>query len=72
MEIAEATPKNSEMLIELTADVVAAYVSNNPVPAAELPNLIADVLDAPHDTAVLTRVRIAVGELTARFPVYGA
>ncbi len=31
------------MLIELTADVVAAYVSNNPVPAAELPNLIADV-----------------------------
>ena len=31
------------MLIELTADVVAAYVSNNPVPAGELPNLIADV-----------------------------
>jgi predicted transcriptional regulator len=33
----------SSALIELTADVVAAYVSNNPVPAAELPNLIADV-----------------------------
>jgi len=31
------------MLIELTADVVAAYVSNNPVPAGELPNLISDV-----------------------------
>ena len=31
------------MLIELTADVVAAYVSNNPVPAGELSNLIADV-----------------------------
>ena len=31
------------MLIELTADVVAAYVSNNPVPAGDLPNLIADV-----------------------------
>ncbi|MBZ9922650.1 MucR family transcriptional regulator [Mesorhizobium sp. B292B1B] len=27
-------------LAELTADVVAAYVSNNPVPAGELPSLI--------------------------------
>ena len=43
MEIVEAPAKNSEMLIELTADVVAAYVSNNPVPVGELPNLIADV-----------------------------
>ena len=43
MEIVETASKNSEMLIELTADVVAAYVSNNPVPAGELPNLIADV-----------------------------
>jgi len=43
MEIVDAPAKNSEMLIELTADVVAAYVSNNPVPVGELPNLIADV-----------------------------
>ena len=43
MDIAETPARNSDMLIELTADVVAAYVSNNPVPAAELPNLIADV-----------------------------
>lgn len=43
MDITETSSKSSEMLIELTADVVAAYVSNNPVPAAELPNLIADV-----------------------------
>lgn len=43
MEIAESPTRNNEMLIELTADVVAAYVSNNPVPAGELPNLIADV-----------------------------
>jgi predicted transcriptional regulator len=33
----------NDSLIELTADVVAAYVSNNPVPASDLPNLIADV-----------------------------
>lgn len=30
-------------LIELTADVVAAYVSNNPVQIGDLPNLIADI-----------------------------
>lgn len=35
-----------EMLMELTAEVVAAYVSNNSVPASELPNLIADVHSA--------------------------
>ncbi len=43
MDITDTSTKNSEMLIELTADVVAAYVSNNPVPVGELPNLIADV-----------------------------
>lgn len=43
MDIAEAPNRSSDMLIELTADVVAAYVSNNPVPVGELPNLIADI-----------------------------
>jgi predicted transcriptional regulator len=43
MDITETAPRSGEMLIELTADVVAAYVSNNPVPVGELPNLIADV-----------------------------
>ncbi|MCC2687622.1 MAG: transcriptional regulator [Rhizobiaceae bacterium] len=43
MDNLETPETNSEMLIGLTADVVAAYVSNNPVPAGELPNLIADV-----------------------------
>ena len=43
MDTAEAPSRSTEMLIELTADVVAAYVSNNPVPVGELPNLIADV-----------------------------
>lgn len=37
------TNLNGDTLIELTADVVAAYVSNNPVPASELPNLIAEI-----------------------------
>ncbi|WP_353646719.1 MucR family transcriptional regulator [Mesorhizobium sp. WSM2239] len=39
------TEKN-ELQIELTADVVAAYVSKNSVPIGELPNLIADVYTA--------------------------
>ena len=43
MDIIETPARNGDTLIELTADVVAAYVSNNPVPAGELPNLIADV-----------------------------
>ncbi|WP_367718831.1 MucR family transcriptional regulator [Nitratireductor sp. GISD-1A_MAKvit] len=42
----EDSVKNDNMLIELTADVVAAYVSNNPVPASELSNLISDVHSA--------------------------
>lgn len=43
MEISEAPSRSDDTLIELTADVVAAYVSNNSVPASELPNLIADI-----------------------------
>ena len=32
-----------EELIEIAAEVVSAYVSNNPLPASELPNLIRSV-----------------------------
>ncbi len=40
--------------IELTADIVSAYVSNNSVPASELSNLITDIHNA------LTRVGTGV------------
>ena len=43
MDINESSLRSGDTLIELTADVVAAYVSNNPVPVSELANLIADV-----------------------------
>lgn len=33
-------------MIELTADIVAAYVSNNPTPLSELPNVISAVHNA--------------------------
>lgn len=43
MEIDDTPRRNDNALMELTADVVAAYVSNNSVPASELPNLILDI-----------------------------
>lgn len=35
--------KNPELMAELTAEIVAAYVSNNPVSTTDLPNLISSV-----------------------------
>ena len=40
--------------------------------AVQVANLIADVLEAPAEEAVLARVRDAAASLCARFPVYGA
>lgn len=37
------TPPANGNFIELTADIVSAYVSNNTVPTAEIPGLIAQV-----------------------------
>ena len=47
MEITE-NPQTEEdtVLVELTADVVSAYVSNNPVSTVDLPNLIGDIYGA--------------------------
>ena len=39
--------------------------------AEKVANLIADVLEAPADEAVLARVRKDVEALCKRFPVYG-
>ncbi|HQZ02909.1 MAG TPA: serine hydroxymethyltransferase [Thauera sp.] len=41
------------------------------IEAEKIAHLIADVLDAPEDQAVIERVRGQVAELCARFPVYG-
>ena len=41
------------------------------IEAEKVAHLIADVLDAPQDQAVIERVRSEVSELCARFPVYG-
>ena len=39
--------------------------------ARQTANLVADVLDKPHDEASLAAVRAQVADLTRRFPVYG-
>jgi predicted transcriptional regulator len=41
-----------ELLVELTADIVAAYVSNHVVPVSDLANLISDVHSALSNTSV--------------------
>lgn len=41
------------------------------IEAEKIAHLIADVLDAPEDQAVIERVRGQVAELCAKFPVYG-
>ena len=41
------------------------------IEAEEVAHLIADVLDAPNDEAVLARVRAEVSALCKKFPVYG-
>jgi predicted transcriptional regulator len=41
-----SNPMNQANNIELAADIVSAYVSNNSVPAGELPGLISEVYSA--------------------------
>jgi predicted transcriptional regulator len=43
MNTMESMSDGHEELVEIAAEVVSAYVSNNPVPAAELPGLIRSV-----------------------------
>ena len=40
-------------LVELTAEIVAAYVGNNPVPQADLPRLISEVYKLFNDNQLL-------------------
>lgn len=39
----EREARNSSFLIEMTSDIVSAYVAHNPVPVADLPKLIEKV-----------------------------
>ena len=50
----------SDLLVELTAEIVAAYVSNHVVPVSELPTLIGDVHNALNNTGAPAPVAAAV------------
>jgi predicted transcriptional regulator len=47
--------------MELTASIVSAYVSNNPVPSAEIPSLISQVYSALK--------RVSAGQIAAAEPL---
>ncbi len=63
-------------LIDLAADIVSAYVSNNPLPVGELPALIADVHRALNTTQMGAEepepepLRPAVNPRKSVFPDY--
>ena len=60
--------EKNDVYLELTAEIASAYVSNNPVPASEVANLIADV----HKSLTLldgTDLKTPVVALTPAVPV---
>jgi predicted transcriptional regulator len=58
-------------LVELTAEIVAAYVGNNPVPQADLPRLISDVYKSLSGavTGVVEEGKSTAEELKPAVPV---
>ncbi len=44
--MAEDRKPSNDVLTELTADIVGAYVANNPVPVSDLPSVIASVFQS--------------------------
>ena len=56
-----AIGNGAELLVELTADIVAAYVSNHVVPVAELSTLISDV----HSALIYTSQPMAAAAVQA-------
>lgn len=52
----QVASQNNIDIVSLASDIVVAYVSNNPVPRADLPALIADV------HAAIERLRLGAGQ----------
>jgi len=60
--------ENKSELVEFAADIVAAYVGNNSVPATELPSLINDVIRALNG-AVSAGGEAAIEEVRPAVPI---
>ncbi len=56
------------LLVELTSEIVSAYVGNHVVPASDLPNLIAEVFGALSNTSSPTPVAAVVEKPKPLFP----
>jgi predicted transcriptional regulator len=61
--------KGPDLLVELTADIVAAYVSNHVVPVGDLSNLITDVHSALSNTSSPTPVAAPVEKPKPPVPI---
>jgi predicted transcriptional regulator len=64
-----ALGKSPELLVELTADIVAAYVSNHVVPVSDLSHLIADVHTALSGTSSPVPVAAAIEKPKPPVPI---
>ena len=64
-----ATGNAPELLVELTADIVAAYVSNHVVPVSDLANLISDVHSALSNTSAPAPVAAPVEKPKPPVPI---
>ncbi len=60
---------SQQVLVELTADIVAAYVSNHVVQVSDLTNLISDVHQALSNTASPTPVPVVVEKPKPPVPI---
>lgn len=61
--------KNNSELVGLAADIVAAYVCNNPVPVTNLPSLINEVYRALSATVDATGDKMEDSDLRPAVPV---
>lgn len=61
--------KNNSELVGLAADIVAAYVGNNPVPVTNLPSLINEVYRALSATVDATGDKMEDSDLRPAVPV---
>ncbi|HEX5933455.1 MAG TPA: MucR family transcriptional regulator [Pseudorhizobium sp.] len=64
-----ALDKDQNLLVELTADIVAAYVSNHVVPVGDLGSLISDVHTALSNTAAPAPVAAQVEKPKPPVPI---
>ncbi|MCJ2092808.1 MucR family transcriptional regulator [Methylobacterium sp. J-072] len=66
--MSEETQESSPNLTELAAEIVSAYVSNNPVPPAELPGLIGRVHEAVSGLATAGGSGATASDVTVEKP----